>query len=447
MGGSSAPIFISTDGGNTWSLRNTLPAGASSTNDVSVAFAGTGGKLYAGILVSGTMQILRADDFTSTSAMTNLKTRSTVDQPWVVVQKEGTSDDVFVGNNDNARGITRTAQVDRIGDAAAQAGDRLLGLERRGATFDGPPIRLAAHADGTVYAAFLSITAATAVAGTTALNLTFDVVVLRDDTFANDVDTFFNLIDSGDNVEGQRVRTGLFARFDARAAQMGQERLGADLAIAVDPKDSATVWLAWCNRVGGATGTDWTLHVARSTNRGQTWSQDLRTITNAKNPALAVNDARELGLLHQAFDGTNWTTTLEITGDAWATAAETHVLHRAPANSPARAFFPYLGDYVRLLAIGRSFYGVFSGANTPTLTNFPSGVNYQRNANFTTGTLLNTDGISPVAVSIDPFFFHWFPLRSSPISPRDPGPPRTPITPRDPGPIRPAQEPPTDLEL
>src|SRR6266581_4653152 len=35
----------------------------------------------------------------------------------------------------------------------------------------------------------------------------------------------------------------------------------------------------------------------------------------------------------------------------------------------------------------------------------PSGVTYQRNANFATQTLLNTNNITPVAVSIDPFFF------------------------------------------
>jgi hypothetical protein len=82
-------------------------------------------------------------------------------------------------------------------------------------------------------------------------------------------------------------------------ATMGQERLGADLSIAVDPIDSHTVWIAWCDRVGGATGTDWTLHVCRSTDRGQTWSADVRTITNAKNPIRAVNTNRLLGLVYQ----------------------------------------------------------------------------------------------------------------------------------------------------
>ena len=82
-------------------------------------------------------------------------------------------------------------------------------------------------------------------------------------------------------------------------------------------------------------------------------------------------------------------------------------MHTAPSNAPARVFFPYLGDYIRLVAIGDDFYGVFSGNNTPDMTNFPNGVTYQRRADWTTQTLLATDGATPVAPSIDPFFFHW----------------------------------------
>jgi hypothetical protein len=36
-------------------------------------------------------------------------------------------------------------------------------------------------------------------------------------------------------------------------------------------------------------------------------------------------------------------------------------------------------------------------------------VSYQRNANFTTHTLLRNDGVTPVPISIDPFFFHYVP--------------------------------------
>ena len=57
------------------------------------------------------------------------------------------------------------------------------------------------------------------------------------------------------------------------------------------------------------------------------------------------------------------------------------------------------------MAVGRSFYGIFSANNTPDNANFPNGVKFQRNANFTTKTLLATDNVTPVAISIDPFFF------------------------------------------
>src|SRR5712692_2826026 len=45
MGGPNAPIYISTDGGNTWSLRMVVPGNspAGGTGDISVGFATTGG--------------------------------------------------------------------------------------------------------------------------------------------------------------------------------------------------------------------------------------------------------------------------------------------------------------------------------------------------------------------------------------------------------------------
>jgi hypothetical protein len=237
---------------------------------------------------------------------------------------------------------------------------------------------------------------------------------------------------------------------------MGQERLGADLTIAVDPTDSRTVWVAWCDRVGGPAGTDWTLHVSRSTNNGQSWSADLRTITNAKNPALAVNANRLLGLAYQQFTGTTWDTKLELTSDAWSTAVTPLVLHTAPFNTPARTFLPYIGDYLRLLAVQNDFYGVFCGNNTPNLANFPNGVTYQRAADWTNHRLLATDGVTVVQPSIDPFFFHWSerilprgirtrgpihpgpiargPISRGPIVPAPPQPPE-PIV-REPGPAR-----------
>src|SRR5262249_52247785 len=85
MGGSFAPIYISTDGGNPWALRIVVPGnGFAGTGDITVGFATTGGVLYAGILSGSTghLQILRTSNFTSTTTMTLLVDRASEDQPW-----------------------------------------------------------------------------------------------------------------------------------------------------------------------------------------------------------------------------------------------------------------------------------------------------------------------------------------------------------------------------
>ncbi len=79
--------------------------------------------------------------------------------------------------------------------------------------------------------------------------------------------------------------------------------------------------------------------------------------------------------------------------------------HQRTLPTPASLYATYLGDYIKLLAIGRDFFGTFSASNAPEEANFPSGVNYQRNVNWATQTLLGNDGVTPVPVSIDPFFF------------------------------------------
>jgi hypothetical protein len=132
-------------------------------------------------------------------------------------------------------------------------------------------------------------------------------------------------------------------------------------------------------------------------------------VTNAKNPALAVNDRGLLGFMFQQLVGSGaaarWVTQLELTAAAFGNV-DNAVLHTALASTPERRSLPYLGDYIRLVAVGEDFYGVFSGSNLPDMANFPNGITYQRNANFDTHTLLGTDNVTPVDVSIDPFFVH-----------------------------------------
>src|SRR5262249_17456630 len=156
---------------------------------------------------------------------------------------------------------------------------------------------------------------------------------------------------------------------------------------------------------------------------------------------LAVNTSSLVGLLYQAFTGSRWVSTLELTSNGWSTAPTTIVLHTAPSATPVRSFFPYIGDYVRMLAIGTNFYGVFCGTNPPDHANPPTGATYQRNPNCATKTPLALDGVTPVAPSIDPFFFHSTPTivprgviarAPTPIAREPIATKPTPIT-RDPG--------------
>jgi len=424
----NAPIYVSVDGGNTWVLNTIVPGNSTltGTGDITVRFGGNSNILYAGTLRGGSsfrMNILRTPNFTGPAIMTVLVNRSGagVDQPYIqattVLGGAGAGNDrVYVGNNDfNAVG-GRTATIDRSLNAAtapSPAGFNAFRIEARTtAGEDQPPIRTAIHPDGTVYGIFYRKTSCRFCA-----NRICDVVVVRDDNWGAGATPFTALVDPSDTQSGRLVvqnRTVPWANFSQAA--FGQERfVGSNISIAVDPRNSDIVYIAWADRVGT---TGYTLHVRRSGNRGNNWSADLRTITNATNPALAINVNGTVGFLYQQVTGTGssqrWATHLERTTDDFTTPPTDLILANVPANTPTVArWVPYIGDYVHLMAIGKDFYGIFSANNTPNNSNFPQGVTYQRNANFITNTLLALDGITPLKnvdpngkdVSIDPFFF------------------------------------------
>ena len=158
-------------------------------------------------------------------------------------------------------------------------------------------------------------------------------MVTRDDDWGRGDHPFRDLHDAGDGKIGQRVAKDRFLHFD-HSPSLGQERLGSDLTIACDPRDSSRVWLGFCDRPSGPSGTDWTLHIRFSADRGQTWSGDARTLPLTKNPSLAVDTDGRVGLLYQQFKGNRWVTNLEVTADGWATPAT--VSHPAPGIGRAR---------------------------------------------------------------------------------------------------------------
>ncbi|UVK47008.1 choice-of-anchor D domain-containing protein [Mesorhizobium sp. AR07] len=401
-GSKNSPIFFSNDGGSTWSLKD-LIAGTP-VRDQTLRFATTSGNLYAGVLWGGggissiNFDILRTNDFSGATTMFRMATRKNDDQPFVqaatVPSGPGAGKDrVYVGSNDHAP-ANIPATVDQSLDAAIAApATSTFVIEGRTVARDGFQTRPAVHPNGTVYALFYAVLPGFA---------SFDVVIVRDDNWASSATPYTALTDPGDLKQGLRIATGVNNPF--LGLNIGQQRIGGDLSIAVDPNNSAVVYACWGDQTGGT----YTLYVRKSTDSGATWSGNLRSIANATNPALAINEAGRLGFVYQQVTGLapsqRWETMLELTTNDFGSIS-TYMLATTPASSPAASFQPYIGDYLYMMAVGRSFYGIFSANNTPDNANFPNGVKFQRNANFTTKTLLATDNVTPVAVSIDPFFF------------------------------------------
>src|SRR5438270_7237544 len=188
--GTSAPIYVSTDGGSHWTLMRILPGTdpAQGTHDVTLRFGGTSGILYAGILRgdTGELNILRTADFTVATPMT-LLVHHAGDQPWVeaatVMGGGGSgSDRVYVGYNGPTVPSGRTATIERTLDGAtapAPAGFAPIVVETRTTSgSDGPAIRTAIHPDGTVYGLFYRWTDEI---DDPSITFTADVVLVRSD--------------------------------------------------------------------------------------------------------------------------------------------------------------------------------------------------------------------------------------------------------------------------
>jgi hypothetical protein len=466
-----APIYVSTDGGLTWQLNPIIESAnaRTGTNDITLRFSGRGGRLYAALL-QGTsgftsdrqcpvldpsaepgdqifvkqhdcvpiygprMVIRRTTDFTSPKLMTGLKmAREFVDQPYIqattVLGRDGNDEDrVFVANNDLNRS-TNIFPGSQISDSRTATVDRSLkgnhdpsGLYQPFVIEPSSPIgqngsgvRVAMHSSGTVYGIFYHLTNKST-SNATGSRYTTDVVVVRDDNWAQDSNQFSSLVDPQRNTIGVavaplRILPLRVTRIDEQGdiclgplPDMGQERLVAsDISIAVHPRNKDVVYVAWADSDRNDSAS-YNLHVRRSTDGGLTWSQDLITVAKSKNPALAVNRRGIVGFLYQAYDQDNrrWITHFRRTGtgESWSDI----VLANVPADTPVCKFRPYIGDYVHLMAVDTDFYGIFSANNQPNPDNFPQGVNYQRYVH-SDGTLRVSPFGEIVEPSIDPYFF------------------------------------------
>ncbi|MCZ6918439.1 MAG: hypothetical protein O7I93_16820, partial [Gemmatimonadetes bacterium] len=339
---------------------------------------------------------LETPNFLLPNTMAITSARNNVDQPFLQATGTSGADRIYIGNNDFA--VTpQSATVDVSLDGGTTWNS--VRIEPRNTSGqDGPSIRPTIARDSTIYVAYFGWRSFVGGIATS------DVVVVRDDNGVAGPNAFKDLMGT-DGLAGRRVVQNVSIPF-SNSPTLGQERIGSTLSIAVDPNNSDVVYVAWADRINN--GATYTVHLRRSTNRGVNWSGDLVTAPNATNAAVAVAGNGTVGFLFQQVTGSGaasrWETHLLQSQDGFTTVLEDGVLATVPANTPQVQFLPYIGDYAFVLAANGHFQGVFSAGNTPDSTNFPSGVVYQRSADFATGTLRDRNG-QAVAVSIDPFYF------------------------------------------
>jgi hypothetical protein len=405
MGTQNLPLFLSTDGGSSWSL--TTPAvipGTSGTCvsvvcDITLRFAATSDRLYVSDLnpVGGTSR-LDVWQFTNPTtggiASASLEQRpgnlaGFADQPYVEASTDsGSQDHVVVAVNDLMAASGMTATFDHTANATPPppAGFSSSVLEARATTGqDAPSVRAAIHPSGVIYGVFYGMRSGGR-----------EVVVVRDDSWGAGA-TPFQALKDGDTLPGVRVATNL-----SEPGMLGTQRVGSQCAIAVDPNDNQTVYIVFAD---GTSSANYTLHVRKSTKGGASlsWSGDLTAVSPATNPGIAVNALGQVGFMFQKLVSGKWETHFIRSTDGGTTWPMDVLLANVPDAAGSYAGANPIGDYLSLGSVGRGFYGIFSANNTPDPANFHAGTVFQRKHDFSTKKLLDLSN-NAVPVSIDPFF-------------------------------------------
>ena len=415
IGGNISSILVSTNGGTTWTCRSTVPIEKMS-QDATLQFGGSLNILYVAALDENWHFFICRSSELAQRGMDNplRQLQSGVDQPFIVAATINERDRVFVGVNDwngprgrsNGRETARTAAIVRSLDGTANSPNSnftSVPIEFGDPIRDSAEIRPAISADGKkIYGVFNRLSSPPD--GNKRVG---DVIVVRDDEGGNSGAASFTALHDENGVAGFPVKKARTFLFDADnfPAILGRDRLGGDLAIAIDPQNADSVYVVW----GEVLGNQPVLHVSRSTNGGQKWSDIPHTIKNAKNPGLAINNKGTLAFLYQQLvtdpgGKETWLTQVERTKDDFQNVNLLTLSKFPAAELDSIDTQPRLGDYLRLTAVGDAFYGIFAASNVPDKSRFPSDVTFQRHANFETKKLLDLDG-KEVQSSVDPFFF------------------------------------------
>lgn len=377
FGSPTNPIFISKDGAKTWAVLQKIPAG-----DISVGWAGAYNAYLTVLSPKGTtIATLRLHDPTIRSTFRGVVKSlykpggDGPDQPWTEAALVNGVDHIYVAFDDFSQASGKTASVRQSLDGGLTWQNFVLERTTPGLGSDGSAVRVAVGSER-VFAAFQRFDAN--VGG----DVSGDIVVVRDD--AGGAAGYAALGAGGGGVAvatGETLPQGF----------LGQERLGSDLSIAVDPHDPDRVVVAYAVIRTGQT----LVSVNLSIDAGDSWNEIFATTTDdSALPAVAIAGNGVIGLLYTRYDGTNLETHLVQSPDEFATQSDL-TLSKFADLAFVPDFDPYIGDYQDLVAVGDFFYGTFSASNNTAA--FPIAPIFLRDK-----TLLGT---TKVPFSIDPFFF------------------------------------------
>ena len=415
-------LFASTDGGSTWTLVCAVypkapPSGK--PGDFTTRFSGAGNWLYvSGLLPGGSPTLVATPNMLDGTAFTDLLVGASspagyVDQPQLRTARAWTStgiaeiDDGYTDADGN--GVQDCYRGRFVGSTTPPP----ISLKSRCTALRDRPerpwaTRIAVNDTGVTYVAILEVKT-----GTDGITRG-DVVVLRGEPFKPTGSGLGDIRESGSSTSdcdpsdgklGVRVVRCVPLAWDPSLNKdFGFEVRRGSLAIAVDPTQPLTVYVAWAD--SAVAGLMQTVHVQKSTDGGQNWSGTGLDIANATNPSLAVNTNGTLGFLSQEYVSSTtdprWHTRLRLLSTAGV--IQDILLADTPAMKPSDYTTPYQGDYTDVVAVGVNFLGAFSARNDPDKVRFPYGAKYNRYCSG--GKLRRTaSGGGVVKASVDPFFF------------------------------------------
>jgi hypothetical protein len=360
--------------------------------------------------LSGTVTISKSTNPTGGVAFTDINNYTTPantdipDQPWIKVAQVGGQDHLYVGMNDLSQPTSNTATIRYSLDGGTTFTNTVIEHGSPAGGQDDPSVRMAINGNR-VYAAFCRYNSVGANTGG-GYTIGSTIAVVRDDN--GGASGFSALGTLGTTVASPTV---VFTTTDNTGKSLGNERIAANLTMAVDPNNANKLFVAYVDQPGSA---QLQVHVWRSTNGGVSFSDvyDSAIANKAALPALAVNAAGDVGVLYTSLESTRLVTHLVTSSNDFVSGNTDNVLASFTDGTPTRTFDPYIGDYQDLEAVGNSFYGTFSASNQADGTHLTFGPNvsptFLRNFTGTIGAAsfsLRSTTNTAVAASIDPYFF------------------------------------------